>query len=280
MQVQDALSLIRSVVESSPNDVYWKDANLKFISSNMRFAKSVGAANVSSVIGLSPRNLPWDSDITSLILEAEQNCLTTGELKILPGLKITNWNGASYLADVRIYPLYANHSQVIGIVGRIQDVTDISNSITENERKTSLMELMAGIASSINDASDAHVAFQDTVTKLCQFLGWQIGNVFRIDPGKGALIPTRAAFLSDPMKFADFRRRTNESSFRKGIGLPGYVWHLGEPLWIEEIDADTPFEKPKVSGRADVISAFAFPVFIRDEVVAVIEMYSEKRSVP
>jgi len=98
VQVQDALSLIRSVVESSPNDVYWKDANLKFISSNMRFAKSVGAANVSSVIGLSPRNLPWDSDITSLILEAEQNCLTTGELKILPGLKITNWNGASYLA--------------------------------------------------------------------------------------------------------------------------------------------------------------------------------------
>jgi PAS domain S-box-containing protein len=278
IQVQEALSLIRSVVESSPNDVYWKDANLRFISANMRFAKSVGAANVSSVIGLSPRNLPWDSDITSMILDAEQGCLTTGEPKILSGLKMTNWNGSSYVADVRIYPLYDNHSQVIGVVGRIQDVTDISNSIAENARKTSLMELMAGISSSINDANDANVAFQETVTKLCQFLDWQVGNVFRVDPGKGALVPTRAAFLSDPMKFADFRRRTNQSSFRKGFGLPGYVWNVGEPMWFEDIDADTPFEKPRVTGRSDVISAFAFPVFIRDEVVAVIEMYSEQRS--
>ena len=279
-QVQEALSLIHSVVDSSPNEIYWKDAQLRYISSNSRFAISVGAMNSASVVNMPERNLPWADETVALISETESTCLETGKMQTLDNLSMLNDQGESYLASVSISPLYNNKQAVIGVVGRIQDITEKVSADAENIRKTQLMELMAKIARATNDAIDPDEAFQKTISELCEFLGWQVGNVFRVDSGKGALVASKAVYLSDPMKFAGLRRVTNASTMRKGVGLPGYVWKKEKPVWIVDIDDDDTFEQPRKSSTRDVVSAFAFPVFIRDEIVAVIELFSETKAEP
>ena len=146
-----------------------------------------------------------------------------------------------------------------------------TEAILRNEAK--LVRLLQEIAVTINEADSPEEAMRICLGKVCQFIGFSVGHVYLVD-SKKALTPSNIWFFNRYKEFAVFEQVTKETTFAKGVGLPGRVFESGKPLWITDIARDPNFPRSKVSKDIIVKSGFAFPVLERKEIVAVLEFFS------
>jgi signal transduction histidine kinase len=94
------------------------------------------------------------------------------------------------------------------------------------------------------------------------------------------LVPTKFWHIDNEKRFEKFRRVTEATSFKPGIGLPGRVLVSGSPEWIVDVKTDKNFPRAKLVTDIGVQAAFGFPVLVRDEVVAVLEFFSDTAREP
>jgi len=66
----------------------------------------------------------------------------------------------------------------------------------------------------------------------------------------------------------------NDLAF-KDLGLPGLVLAKKKPVWIDNVDSNIRF-KGKLDEEIKLASALAFPIFYKDNIIAVIEFFSRK----
>ena len=110
---------------------------------------------------------------------------------------------------------------------------------------------------------------------ICETLEWDLGVVWQLDKNEGVLRCVEAWHTPStlPNEFlADTRSRT----FDRGIGLPGRVWMIAEPVWLEDVPADLNFPRSPVALKSGLRSAFGFPILLRGEVLGVLEFFSQE----
>lgn len=133
----------------------------------------------------------------------------------------------------------------------------------------------------MNEASSAHDALAYVVRRICTFAGWPVGHVYLVAPAQPELlVPTSIFYFEDPERFNAFRETTLDTSFRKGVGLPGRVMAMHVPIWVENIVRDGNFPRAQLVEDIGVTSGFAFPVVIGDRVVGVLEFFSSEAVEP
>jgi len=76
------------------------------------------------------------------------------------------------------------------------------------------------------------------------------------------------------METPEFERLTRNIALKKGVGLPGRIWELGKPAWINNVSADDNFPRAGVATREGLRGAFGFPILLGSEVWGVIEFFS------
>ena len=105
-------------------------------------------------------------------------------------------------------------------------------------------ELFASLVSIAGSQISADDAMRRCLTDVCEFVGWHVGHVY-VDSADGSdeLSPTDIWHLDDPESFAEFREITSNTRFASGVGLPGRVLELGEPVWIPDVQIDTNFPR-------------------------------------
>jgi len=138
------------------------------------------------------------------------------------------------------------------------------------------LEFIAKIAVAANETTSVAEILQFAVTEICAFTHWEVGHT-HLAEGTGADLLLRSAGLwhaNDNDAIAHFRRRSDDTEFRPGIGLPGRVLTTGKPAWILDVTADDNFPRLLAAAECGLRGASAFPVLSGDEVVAVLEFFS------
>ena len=69
-------------------------------------------------------------------------------------------------------------------------------------------------------------------------------------------------------------------TFALGTGLPGRVLEERKPAWIVDVTTDPNFPRFKAAQDTGLRAGFAFPVLVGEEVVAVIEFFSDEPAEP
>ncbi|HEX3084125.1 MAG TPA: GAF domain-containing protein, partial [Pyrinomonadaceae bacterium] len=75
----------------------------------------------------------------------------------------------------------------------------------------------------------------------------------------------------------DFIAASRTRYFSHGAGLPGRIWDIAVPEWIDEIANDRSFPRVAFAVQAQLHSAFGLPVKVGDEVSGVLEFFSAER---
>ena len=65
-----------------------------------------------------------------------------------------------------------------------------------------------------------------------------------------------------------------------GLGLPGRVLESRKAIWIADVTVDGNFPRAQVSVDLGIRSGFGVPIWVRDEVVGVLEFFQETPSEP
>jgi diguanylate cyclase (GGDEF)-like protein len=140
------------------------------------------------------------------------------------------------------------------------------------------VELLQAIAAASNSAQTVHEAFLICLDRVCAFMAWPVGHVY---VKQGAVLQSSGWWHDDGSdRFRNFREQTAALAFAPDDDMIGWVFGSGLATWLKELDSESTFLRARSAGEAGIRSGFAFPVLIADEVVAVLEFYSERSEEP
>lgn len=130
----------------------------------------------------------------------------------------------------------------------------------------------------ITEAANATSSFRDTIeivlAAVCADGGWDAGHVYYVERRPDPVLISSGLWHSQPHRtFSRLREVSAQMALAPGQGLPGRVLQSAETVWVAEIDRDKNCPRREL-GVLDAHGAFAFPVLVHDQVVAVFEFFN------
>src|SRR5205807_558199 len=192
------------------------------------------------------------------------------------------WSGDA-LGDVLVAPLLLTWVSAGRTAGRRLEAAGVLAAVvTERgaaeralEREVAFVRLLQDVAVAANQAQTAEHALQSSVTEVCRVSGWPVGHVYEVSPDDPDLLrPSRIWHDAGAPRHDAFRRATEQTTLRRGVGLPGRVLATGQPTWIVDVTQDANFPRGDAAAEAGLRAGLAFPVTVGAEVAAVLEFFS------
>ncbi len=121
-EMQAAREMLRTVLDTIPLYVFWKDSELNYLGSNQRFAEAVGLDNAAAVVGLNDDDL-LPPDQAASTHEADRSVLSGQRARLDLEEKRRLPNGNELWVRVTKVPLSDASGAVGGVLGIAQDIT-------------------------------------------------------------------------------------------------------------------------------------------------------------
>ena len=134
------------------------------------------------------------------------------------------------------------------------------------------------IASMANEAPSTDQALRIVLDQLCEYIQWPVGHAYLRDNSMSdSLLSSRLWHVNDQEKYLPFVRASEMIRFEDGVGLPGCVFTRGKAVWVRDIAGDLVCPRAPEARKTGLVSAFAFPVFVDGELMAVLEFFSREK---
>jgi PAS domain S-box-containing protein len=104
-------------------------------------------------------------------------------------------------------------------------------------------------------------------------LGWQWGAVWQID-SRADRLRCAETWQSPTAHLSAFTATSRESTFTRGVGLPGRVWATGQPAWIADVVRDSNFPRAPCAAEEGLHAAVGFPILLGIDILGVLEFFS------
>lgn len=157
----------------------------------------------------------------------------------------------------------------------IRDVGERRRAQEAEREAARRVELLRAVAVAANEAATLEGATLYALEQVCGLTDWTMGHLLVCSGEQGALASSGVfhATTGDE-RTADFRRASVSTSYDLDHG-PGRVVRRGEPVWIGDEPDHEVEPRAQAAAAAGVRAGAAFPLTIRDEVVGVLELFSD-----
>mgnify|MGYP001608193263 CR=1 FL=1 len=144
-------------------------------------------------------------------------------------------------------------------------------------KDTAMRRLAAqyAVAEAVASSRDPREAAARILEGICQALDWQVAAYWEMETGT-RLLSCTVFWRSPSSSSQDFEAATCRATLPAGIDLPGRVWQMRRPEWVEDVAKDSRFARAKAAAQDGLHGAFAVPVVLGDEVRGVLEFFSNR----
>lgn len=150
-----------------------------------------------------------------------------------------------------------------------------TRDITERRRTEHRLALQYAITRIVSRSIDFVEGTHEILETVCESLGWQVGVLWSVDHQERALRCVDV-WHNPALEASDFECACVGTSFVKGVGLPGRIWETGKAAWIRNLKKDPNFPRGPLAERSGLRAGFGFPILLGDEVIGVIEFFSQE----
>jgi len=203
--------------------------------------------------------------------------------RVLGSIEAAVHEGQDYAIDYRIVRRSDGAIRWLTVRGRVlQDehgrprgMAGVCADITERKEAERSLAVQYAVARVLSTAPSIEEAAPGLVEAIGQALGWEVGELWRVDEAAGML---RAAggWRASGTTGDRFLSKSREFLFERGIGLPGRVWSTGRPVWIPDVDRDDNFPRARYALEDGLHAAFAFPITLGGAVLGVMAFFSQR----
>lgn len=137
-----------------------------------------------------------------------------------------------------------------------------------------LLKTQCAVSKVLSSVDDLSAALPSIIASVCINLGWELGAFWQYAATRPVLTCTNISAADESLGRLIAGSRKNE--LLAGEGLPGRVFASSQPEWIVDISQDKDFQQGSAAVQAGLQSAFAFPVLVGNDAVAVLEFLSSQ----
>ena len=148
-----------------------------------------------------------------------------------------------------------------------------TRDITDRKRTESRLALQYAVTRILADSTDFNEATRQILRAACEHLDWDVGAFWIVD---GDLLHCLDLCKQPGTNVEEFEKLTRNTTFAKGVGLPGRVWATGKPARISNVTTDPNFPRAPVAEKVGLQGAFGFPILLDGEVLGVLEFFSHE----
>ena len=122
--LQEREQFLKTLLDTFPLSVFWKDRNSVFLGCNRLFLQHAGLESVPDIIGKTDYDMPWGSTEAEAYRADDREVIESAAAKL--GIIETQRtaDGKQIWIETSKVPLYDLDGQVIGVLGTYQDITD------------------------------------------------------------------------------------------------------------------------------------------------------------
>jgi len=124
-QLAEKDSYLRLILDSIPQQVFWKDVDLVFRGCNKNWAKAARLRDPQEVVGKTDYDLLGDPHMAEFFRQKDRHVLATGqpELHVVANKVHPGEEGEQIWLDINRLPVRDADDRIIGILGVIEDIT-------------------------------------------------------------------------------------------------------------------------------------------------------------
>jgi diguanylate cyclase (GGDEF)-like protein/PAS domain S-box-containing protein len=154
LALADSRNLLKTIIDTSPMRVFWKDLDLRFLGCNPAFAKDAGKSSPEELLGKDDFEMSWSAQ-AELYRADDQQVMASGIAKLSFDEPQTTPDGDTIWLRTSKVPLHNDDGKTIGILGIYEDITvqkqaALALKISEQKLRTIL------------DNVDAYIYLKDT----------------------------------------------------------------------------------------------------------------------
>ncbi len=123
-KLRESQQMLRLVMNSIPQAVFWKDRDFVYLGCNPNFARDAGVGTPEDVVGKTDYDLAWRKEEADFFRQVDRRVVETDtpEYHIIePELQA---DGKQAWIDTNKVPLHNSKGEVVGILGTYEDITE------------------------------------------------------------------------------------------------------------------------------------------------------------
>jgi PAS domain S-box-containing protein len=186
-------------------------------------------------------------------------------------------DGTRVDVSLSISPIRDAEGRVVGASKIARDITERRQSDLAVLRGAALARLLESLARAANQALTPEDAMVSCLERICRHGRWAIGRVEIFDQGRPAERAGRSIWYApDRERFAEFIR-FSAGRVHSGKGpFIGQLLREHSAVWLEDFRERAGFLRWESAMAHGLRAAFAFPIIVRGEIVAIMELFSEE----
>ncbi|MDF7798931.1 PAS domain S-box protein [Pontiellaceae bacterium B1224] len=122
-ELEDSRIFLRSIIDTMPSRVFWKDRDSRYLGCNLAFAKDTGFGSPEDLVGKTDYDFGWSATEADLYRDDDRSIMESGIERINFEEPQTRSDGTKFWLSTSKLPMRDSSGKVIGILGAYQDVT-------------------------------------------------------------------------------------------------------------------------------------------------------------
>ena len=260
--LRDREAQYRALFEQIPNPVFLVDiATRGFLDSNSAVTRDLGYTS-EELKGMKVEDL-YPSDQAAMLREKFKGPIPNHPFQATYVTK----DGRRIDVEIKLQGIaYRNRPASIVIV----------RDITQRKRDERLQAGQHEITRVLAESVTLQEATPRILRAICQAAGWDLGVFLRMDT-KQNVFRIADSWYGPTESLQGWTEAAQEIVFPSEMGLAGHAWNSGEASWEEDVSKLVDSPGLGLVLRFGIASALAFPVFAKNKVVGVLELFSQSR---
>ena len=138
--LRDSQKMLRTILDSIPIRVFWKDLDLNYLGCNQPFAEDVGLDDVAKIVGKNAFDLAEHDEDAVAYRAQDHEMIQTLEPKLNIIQSQDHPDGQSTWQKVNKLPLFDHRGELIGLIGTYEDITELVQAQEQLQQYTKELE--------------------------------------------------------------------------------------------------------------------------------------------
>jgi diguanylate cyclase (GGDEF)-like protein/hemerythrin-like metal-binding protein/PAS domain S-box-containing protein len=183
--LNESRNLLKTIIDTVPVRIFWKDRDLRYLGCNPVFAKDAGKSDPEDLVGKDDYQMGWAVN-ADLYRADDRRIIDTGQARLAYEEPLTTPDGRIITLRTSKVPLRDQDNEIIGVLGVYDDISEIKKVETE----------LNSTAQRLNEAQRMTHIGNWELDHVTNHLTWsnEVFRIFEID--KEHFEPSYEAFLN------------------------------------------------------------------------------------